>query len=51
LKERKIRGIGGRKREFVYGRNDASVGYGPFEITRGFAADDTRGSRRGMARI
>lgn len=44
LKKWKIRGIGRWKGELVYGRNYAGVGDGPFEVARGFAAYDARGS-------
>lgn len=46
LKERQIRGIGGRKRELVDRRDDSGVGDGPLEIPGGFAANYARGGRR-----
>jgi len=44
LEKWKIWGIRRGKGEPVYGRNYASVGDGPFEVARGFAAHDARGS-------
>jgi hypothetical protein len=51
LEEREIGGVGGGERELVYGRNNAGVGYGPFEVSGSFATDNTRRGRRGMAWI
>ena len=39
------------ERELVNRREDAGVRDSPFEIARGFAADDLRGRRGGMARV
>ena len=43
LEEREIRGVRRGEGELVDGGDDAGVGYGPFEVPGGFAADDSRG--------
>lgn len=45
LKEGEVWGVWGRKRELVDGGDDACVRDGPFEVARGFAADDACAGR------
>ena len=43
LEKWEVSGIRGRESKLVDGREDTSVGYGPFEIARRLTADDARG--------
>lgn len=43
LKQRKIAGVWRGKRKLVDGCEDTGVGNGPFQVTRGLAADNLRG--------
>lgn len=46
LEEGEVWRVWGRERELVDGRDDACVRDGPFEVARGFAADDSCAGRR-----
>lgn len=51
LEEGEVWGVWGREGELVDGRDDTGVCYGPFEVARGFAADDAGRGGGGMAGI